>query len=302
MRQGGWTALLLALLPTACGSPSADTATTAAPPAATATADPDVEPPPEWLGLSLDYSPRHSVGMRRLDVVTVNGGADDLHVDRVALRSDHFEHLPPDEKTSIVRAGSTVNVKAHFGPVVNCDATGPLEASVLMVARIGDDPAAHTWETAVDPGTLEEIHISECRARAVDEAVSLRFADEWTDDGAVLTTDLVLERRGGDEPVTLESVRGLTLLAMRPLPDTAGPVAVLEPGEATRTTLVEISVWRCDEHVVSQSPDGFTFRAVLRVGDGDPHEVVMVPQGALMERLVDLVDACARSRRSDPLR
>jgi len=96
-------------------------------------------------------------------------------------------------------------------------------------------------------------------------------------------------------------VKGLTLLVMRPVPDTEGPVAVLEPGEANRAAPVEISVWRCDEHVVSQSPDGFTFRAVVRVGDGDPHEVVLVPQGALMERLVDLVDACARSRHSNPL-
>ncbi len=294
----GATLLLVALALSACGSPIAATTTT--PPATTAGAPAAPEEPPPWLTLSLDYSPRHSVGMRRLDVVTRHAGTEDLHVDEIALRAEHFEHLPPDAKASTIRAGSTVNVKAHFGPVANCDTAGPLAASVLVVARIGENPNPHTWATDVDPETLDEIHVSECRAKAVDEAVAIRFDDAWTEDGAAMLTSLILERRGGDDPVALESVQGLTLLAMEAVPVTAGTVAELDAGETVQSAPVRITVWRCDEHVVSQSPDGFTFRAVLRVGDGEPHEVVLRPEADMMERLVALVDACARARDHHP--
>ncbi|MEX2250631.1 MAG: hypothetical protein WD895_01005, partial [Acidimicrobiia bacterium] len=75
---------------------------------------------PEWLHLSLRYSPRHSLGKRRLDVVTTNDGPTEIVVTGIALRAEHFELYPLEVKTSRIQPGSTVAVKTDFGEVVDC--------------------------------------------------------------------------------------------------------------------------------------------------------------------------------------
>lgn len=285
--------LLSLVLVTACGSalPNAPETTAARPSSSTAIPGRSADEPPEWLSLSARYSPRHSLGKRRLDIVTTNSGATEIVVSRIALRAEHFHDLSPENKETLIGPGATVDIKTDFGEVVNCGIAESLEASVLIEVTVGSG-APGQYLVAVDPEPLDVIRASDCGAQIVRDTVGVSFEDVWTVDGMSVMTQLVLERNAGDETVTITALRGMILYGMHAVQPTGQPIAVLPPGIESLSVPVVMTLARCDTHAVSQAPDGYSFRVWVAVGDHDAQLVTVFPDSRLQEQLEDLVLTC----------
>jgi hypothetical protein len=257
--------------------------------ASTTTNEP--QSPPEWLALEVRYSPRHSLGKRRLDVLTTNHGPAEIVVTSIALRSDHFRPLASEVKNSHIRPDATVAVKADFGPLEGCDSSQELGAMVLMEMSIdAADPIA--IRVPLDPEPLDRIRDVECSELAVRRAVGVAFSDVWATEGSGVRTELVFTHLDGGEAVVVESVGGMILFGMQPDPDREPPLAILEPGADPIFVPVDLTLIRCDVHAVSQAPDGYAFRVWMAVGDRDPFAITVLPPQSLQTQLEGLVDQC----------
>ena len=252
---------------------------------------PEPQDPPEWLTLEVRYSPRHSLGKRRLDVLTTNDGPAEIVVTAIALRSDHFRPLASEVKNSHIRPDATVAVKADFGPLEGCDSSQELGAFVLMDVSIdAADPIA--LRAPLDSEPLDRIRDVECSELAVRRAVGVAFSDVWATEGSTVRTHLVFTHLEGEEPVVVESVGGMILFGMQPHPDREPPLAILGPGADPLIVPVDLTLIRCDVHAVSQAPDGYAFRVWMAVGDRDPFAVTVLAPHSLQTQLEGLVDQC----------
>ena len=251
----------------------------------------DLPDPPEWLTLEVRYSPRHSLGRRRLDVLTTNEGPAQIVVTSIALHSDHFELLAPEIKNSPIGPGATVAVKADFGPLADCGSGQQLDAIVLMDLSI-DGAAPISIQAPVDPEPLDRIREVECNEVAVRRAVGVTFGEEWTREGSTVRVDLVFTHLEGEEAVVMEAVGGMILFGMQPRPEREPPLATLEPGADPVRVPVDLILIRCDVHAVSQAPDGYAFRVWIAVGDGEPIAITLLASESLQSELEQLVDEC----------
>ncbi|MEX1125223.1 MAG: hypothetical protein WEE53_06115 [Acidimicrobiia bacterium] len=253
---------------------------------------------PEWLHLSLRYSPRHSLGKRRLDVVTTNDGPTEIVVTGIALRAEHFELYPLEVKTSRIQPGSTVAVKTDFGEVVDCRGRGPFSASVTMEFMVGASGPVQRFDVPVDPEPLDVIRTSDCNSQLVAEAADVAFGEAWTVEGASVDTDLVVGRDRSTETITVASVAGMILFGMDPVTPSAPSVAVLGPDEEEVRIPVRLTLARCDVHAVSQAPDGYSFRAWVAVGESEPILTTVLPHDRLQIQLESFVLECLEAERS----
>jgi hypothetical protein len=252
----------------------------------------DAQASPEWLQLSLRYSARHSLGRRRLDVITVNNGSSDIVVTAIALRSEHFMELPAEAKTSRIMAGSRVAVKTDFGEVVDCGAPGSLSASVELTLVVGNAGEARQYLIPVDPKPLDDIRASDCNAQLITEAVAVAFGPDARVEGSSVVTELVVTRARSTEILTVAALRGMILFGMEPLAPTSGPVTVLGPEDEKATVPVRLTLARCDVHAVSQAPDGYSVRIWISVGGSEPILTTVFPHDRLQSQLESLVLEC----------
>ncbi|HEX5672320.1 MAG TPA: hypothetical protein VFY46_06310, partial [Acidimicrobiia bacterium] len=199
---------------------------------------------PEWLSFEVRYSPRHSVGRRRLDVLTTNEGPTQIVVTSIALLADHFEPLSAETKHSLIGPGSTVAVKADFGPLAGCESGQQLDAMVLMGLSIdGADPIS--IQSPLDPEPLDRIREFECNEAAVRRAVAVTFGEQWTREGASIRAERVFTHVDGEEAVVVEAVGGMILFGMQPRPEREPPLAILEPDADPVRVPVDLILIRC---------------------------------------------------------
>jgi hypothetical protein len=294
---GGWVwraSLAVVVLVVGCGV--GDTSLTSA--SIETTTHRESSDAPAWLHLSLRYSPRHSLGKRRLDVVTTNDGPTEIVVTGIALRAEHFEGYPLEVKTSRIQAGSTVAVKTDFGEVVDCAAPGPLSASVTMELQLEPSGPVQRFDIPVDPEPLDVIRISDCNGRLIAESVDVAFADHWTVDGTSIDIDLVVDRDRSTETITVASVAGMILFGMDPVTPSAPSIAVLGPDEEEVRIPVRLTLARCDVHAVSQAPDGYSFRTWVAVGESEPILTTVLPHDRLQIQLESFVLECLEAELS----
>jgi len=285
---------MLALVVLIAGCGVGDTSTTSTSIETTTTTTTVLAPadPPEWLHLSLRYSPRHSLGQRRLDVVTTNDAPTEIVVTGIALRTDHFEGLPLEVKTSLIGAGSTVAVKTDFGEVVDCAGEGPFSASVTIELIVGASDRVQRFDVPVDPEPLDVIRTSDCNSLILAEAADVAFGDDWTVDKASVDTELVVGRDRSTETLTIVSIRGMILFGIHPLTPSAEVVAVLGPDVDVVRIPIRLTLARCDVHAVSQAPDGYSFRVWVAVGEREPILTTVVADDRLQTQLESLVLEC----------
>ena len=251
----------------------------------------ELQASPEWLTLEIRYSPRHSLGKRRLDVLTTNEGPAQILVTSVALRSDHFQPLAPEIKNSPIRPGATVAVKTDFGPLAGCESSQELEAVVLMDVSI-DGADSMSLRAPVDPEPLDRIREVECNEVAVRRAVGVAFGNDWTREGSTIRADLVFTHLDGEEAVVVEAVGGMILFGMQPRLEREPPLAVVDSRADPVTVPVDLILIRCDVHGVSQAPDGYAFRVWIAVGDREPIAITILASESLQTELKQLVDEC----------
>jgi len=247
-----------------------------------------IQETPSWLEMEVRYSPRHSLGKRRLDVLTTNNGPSEIAVTEIALQADQFELLPPEPKTSRIKAGTTVAIKTDFGELTSCTTGGNAAVAVTLIVDAGE-PQSHLVQ--VDPEPLDGIRQVECSERMVREAVEVSFGDGWDVEGRTLSTELMITPGRKDIAITLEAVGGMILFALEASDSTEVPLA-LEAGSEAVAIPVEITLVRCDVHAISQAPDGYAFRAWFGIGDSEPFAISVLAGDSLLRQLELMVDEC----------
>jgi hypothetical protein len=246
---------------------------------------------PEWLRFEVRYSPRHSLGRRRLDVLTTNEGPTRIVVTSIALHADHFEPLAPETKNSPIGAGATVAIKADFGPLTDCESGQDLDAMVAMDVSV-DGAEPMSFVAPLDSEPLDRIREVECNEVAVRRAVGVTFGDGWTREGTTVRAQLVFTHVEGKETAVMEAVGGMILFGMQPRPEREPPLAILEPDADPVRVPVDLILIRCDVHAVSQAPDGYAFRVWIGVGDREPIALTILASQSLQTQLEELVDEC----------
>lgn len=285
-------ACLVALLVTglaACGGAPTTAPSPSARPTGHRTFTVRVDPLPPGVHLSF-IQQRIDEGTRRSQVRVINGNPRPIHVISVGvdwagfpLRSNRVDYDVPGQQTIDLR---------YFLPRADCSVAAgaaPMYGVAVTRRRTIREPMA-----ADGKRFLTRIWRTECAARRLDRAVSIRYGSTWTQEGtgveAVLHGSLVLTRGLGAEPVTVDQVDGSVLFELA----TPGPT-VLAAGESRAVVPVDVTTGgRCDPHSRGQSTQTFLFRVFLRLGDADPVGELVVPTKPQQARLLAYLDhACA---------
>ena len=262
---GALALLLLAL--TACG------------------ASPAASPSPD-LRVHLEQS-RDNENRHLLQVVLDNDGAAPVEVVRLQLRAPGWVDVAPTVRADVLRPCRRLAFPVDYGAAV-CGRDGP--ARVVVGHRTDDGLRELELTVPADDPLLPRLHRRECALRALDEAVDVGFDDgAWRREGDVVSGRLVVRRRAGAAPVTVDALEGTVLLTLRP--DAPLPLT-LTAGRAAVPVTVTAS--RCDVHALLESKRSFDFPYVATLDGGEPLSVTVRPDPpgvALLERL--LADVCA---------
>jgi hypothetical protein len=248
-----------------------------------------VDPLPPGVHLSF-IQQRIDEGTRRSQVRVVNGDARPVHVVSVGVDWAGFP-LRPNRVDYDVPGQQTVDLR-YFLPRADCSpAAGAAPMYGVAVTR---RTTIRTPMAADGRRFLSRIWRTECAARRLHRAVSVRYGATWTEDGtgqdALLHGSLVLTRGRGAEPVTVDQVDGSVLFELR----TPGATALAAGAQRVVVPLDVSTGGRCDPHSRGQSTQTFLFRVFLRLGDGDPVGELVVPTRAQQARLLTYLDhACA---------
>ena len=278
--------LVAVLVPLACADAAgdADPATSSAP-ASTVLPRLDL---PTGLTVFVEY-PRYLHAARRLEVGFDNASETSLTVSELALRSPLFEPAAPEEPETVVAPGRRRDLQIGLGGAVCPAPAGP---SLVEVTATVDGDEQHGL-VEIDPAPLDRISAQECGSAFVLENVALGFAQGHTVvDGEVATT-IDVDRLEGDEPVTVDAIRGSVLIELRPTTDST-PLATLPTGETALSIPVRLRVIRCDAHAVTESKKTFIMAIWVAVGEREPQRVLIELEGELRAALQGLIEDCVR--------
>ena len=132
---------------------------------------------------------------------------------------------------------------------------------------------------------LGQLHALKCQIERIGEVVAISWGPPFTEvSDAVVGVTLHVERRSGDEEVTIEDLGGTVVFAQR-LPDASAVPATLEPGESSLTIPVELSTERCEAHALTESNKTYRFKVWVRLGDEPPQQIEVLPEGETRTRL-----------------
>ena len=249
-----------------------------------------VEPNEAGVDMFFDY-PRYLWHLRRLNVATTNIGTEPLHVLSITLRTDHFEDLPTETKTTTIQPGARIDIQADFGEIADCDPDITRDAAVVVELRHESALETTARSITVDAAPLDEIHDRECALRRIEEAMSINFSDESDIDGAQMSTSIEVERLDSDERIVVSSVRGSVILRLEPA-ELTEPRAVLEQGEAAITIPLDVEVTRCGDHTVSQSTRTFELLAFIGTDDEKPIRFPIPINDEQQTKLQSLINSC----------
>lgn len=270
--------LALSALP-ACGGAAAP----AGPPAVPASVPPAAAP--QLAAEVKQY--RADIAPRRLSVAVTNAGDSPVVVTGVQLTAAGFEPVPASEVEVELAPGDRTDVKVPYG-TARCDGAAGADQAVVAVRGAGE----LRLDVPEGNGLLERLRSRDCAEQALRTAVDLRLSDAWTLVGAELQGALVLERRAGEEPVTVVEPGGNVLFTIRP-PEPAVPLGVLEPGAERVELPLRVTATRCDGHALAESKRSYVFAFFTTVGDGPPHLTATTADEALQRQLDRLaLDTC----------
>lgn len=202
---------------------------------------------PEGVTATASQS-RLDLGTGRLVITVVNGGEDDLVIQRAELLStlwlEPLEQSPPGAIT--IGAGRTVDVRVAPGDL-DCAADAPGEHSARLTTAGGafEIDAPDVYEQ------LAALHEQGCLAERVGDLRIVELRDD----------ELVL---GVPEGVAVEDVRATTLLTPVDAPAASGD-------EVT----VRMRPSRCDAHALAEDKAGTRIPVEVRLDDGTTGELVV---------------------------
>lgn len=274
---------LLAVGLLACAADDGDVAETGTvpPTSATSTTTTDAPPPttaaPNGVGANVEQG-RTYVARDLLELFLRNESDAGVEVAAYRLVDPRFALLEPTARDVSIPPGlGPRSMPMPYG-AIDCGAgleAGTASIEVTMsggeVVPVPVDPAGQEF--------LDAFRADKCEVQRIGEIVSLRWSTPITDvDVATVRFPLVVERRSGDEPITIEDVAGSVVFADRLVDQGALPVT-LEPGTDRVEIEVELSAARCEAHALTESNKTFRFGVWVSI-DGQPsHRVDVIPEG-----------------------
>ena len=256
----------------------------------------DPTPTVDDLDVAVDVGQaRHLEGTSRIHVSFTFAASEPITITELAVRSDSFEPLAPERRTSILHPGRTVDVQVDLGPPV-CDRESDAPSAVELELQIGEAPRRRAT-VPLPTEFLVEFRDRACRRERLHRAVEVGFGPHGPADGTGVATELVLRRRDGNARIRLDQIRGGVVFQLL-LPDgMAVPVAVLEADQQILPVPATLVAARCDPHGASQSQKTFRFPAWITVGDAPPVHVELEPDEGLRAALQSAIEACLEAER-----
>jgi hypothetical protein len=286
-RLGRTCAWLIAiLLAASCGgADDASPAPSASPPTPTSTGAPK---PVGGLVAEIGTN-RLYVVHRAFGLALRNLGDEPVVVRQVQLASSQFATLPiTDREVTLQPGGRRFVLPLPYGEV-RCD--GEPEDTFEVVVVVDDGEELRLDATEEYAGAVGRLHARECAAADVLERVDVRFGDEWTRDGIVISGELLLEQRHPGEPVAIDDAVGNVIFTLDVGDD--HPVLQVSDDEPRARLPVTISADRCDPHAVAEFKRPYVFLSWIAVGNGDPVPVELELQGGARAALVELIASCS---------
>lgn len=247
---------------------------------------------PDDVTVGIEY-PRYLQPTRGGFEVTIDNQSNgDLHVTELRLLSPLFEEQDPTAVDVTIRAGLRNDLRVPFGPSVCPPADRPTQVSMTIEA----DGVTQHGVVEIDPEPVASVNRTECGALEVAEHADIAFADEYTidDETDTLYATVIVTRRAGDDPITIDTVRGTVLYRLKPWqPLAEGDVmATLEPGESSIEVPVVLLAARCEPHAVADVKKPYDMAIWITVGNGEETYIPLRPSDPVIAGLQELTRRC----------
>jgi hypothetical protein len=275
----------------ACGSGSEAAPTTSSgppPPPSTTTTVPEPDPPVGGLVATVEVSRLFSL-QRQHALGLQNVGDQPVRVLAIALETPLFEPAPLTERELVLAPGGRELVMPVPYGAARC---GPDPADTFEAVVLVEGTAAPLRMPAPEKhaGAIARLHARECAAVAVREAVDLRFADRWAQEGRSITGELELRQRTPGVEAAVDEVAGSVIFGVEL--DGGPPVLEVDDDDPTARVRMVVSADRCDPHALIESKKTFVFLAWVRLDGSEPIPVEVEPVGAARAALDDLLSTC----------
>ena len=256
---------------------------------ATVSGRPSVAALPEVPGISAEavrLRTDEAIG-GQVQVRISNTGTAPFTVTSVQLDTAGFAVLPARPVTTAYAPGQVIDLPVPFGPV-DCAVAADAPAARVTVTR----PDGSTEELSVPLGgdTMSRVHGQECAVESVLAVVDVAVAN-LAGSGTTLGADVVLTRRGGNDPVVISALRPSVVL--EPVPGAKLPVRMAADDQQLRLP-VTFDAARCDPHALAETKQPFLFPMLVTVGAGQEVPVPLPLDDAQRVALQDFLGRVCR--------
>ncbi|WP_182904746.1 hypothetical protein [Microbispora sp. H13382] len=251
--------------------------------------------PPTGVSVSLNQW-RSDEASHALEVSVRNDTGTPVRFRDVQLVTGSFATLPPTRVDTTLGRTPRTDLRIPYGEA-RCDpATIPpvRPATVVAHIQVADGPPRKVEFPVRHPDpTLDGLVKAECGAYILRRSVDVTFGDAWTRAGRALHGDLVVTRKGGSEPITIDDLGATTHYTLFPRSGKRRPVAVLT-ADATRLEIpVEVTPMRCDWHAFAEAKKAYLFPVYGIVGGGERRYLIATPPAQVQRTFLSYAqDVC----------
>ncbi|MEV4456772.1 hypothetical protein [Microbispora sp. NPDC049633] len=251
--------------------------------------------PPTGVSVSLNQW-RSDEASHALEVSVRNDTATPVRFLDVQLVTGSFATLPPARVDATLGRTPRTDLRIPYGEA-RCDpVTIPPVEPATVVAHVqvaGGPPRKAVFPVRHPDPTLDGLVKAECGAYILRRSVDVTFGDAWTRAGRALHGDLVVTRKGGSEPVTIDDLGATTHYTLFPRSGKRRPVAVLA-ADATRLEIpVEVTPMRCDWHAFAEAKKAYLFPVYAVVGGGERRYLIATPPAPVQRTFLSYAqDVC----------
>ncbi|MEU8055028.1 hypothetical protein [Microbispora bryophytorum] len=256
--------------------------------------------PPAGVSVSLNQW-RSDETAHELEVSVRNDAGTPVRFQDVQLVTGSFATLPPTRMDTTLGRTPRTDLRIPYGEA-RCDPATipPVEpATVVAHIQVGDGtPRKVVFPVHHPDPTLDGLVKAECGAYILRRSVDVTFGDTWTRVGRTLQGNLVVTRKGGAEPITIDDLGATTHYTMlprsrHPRGGEHGPVAVLA-ADVTRLEIpVEVTPMRCDWHAFAEAKKAYLFPIYGTVGGGEKRYLIATPPAPVQQAFLSYAqDVC----------
>jgi hypothetical protein len=256
---------------------------------------------PGGLGATLERYREDDVP-NRIQIQVASRASTQVTLTELRLVSPAFTVLAPAATSHVVGPGQRVDLPVQLGQA-QCSSPPKFNEVApttppFAVAKMSVNGAA-----AVDVkipitdtrGVIERLYGPACTVQAVANTATIAFGTTWTDtefEGKPAAAGtLRIDRKNGNDPVTISEIRGSVLLRFRPEKPATGTLVVLAATErAAEVPVLLVESGDCRPHAIADSKHTFFLPAVVTVGIGPTVVIDIIPDAASQVQLSGMIN------------